>query len=109
MEPVTHLDILVLVAQVHEPVVGPHGLAKLAHVHAHDDEVLPDLPVLEVALERLLQGPECLCPERTTSMGSAQSSPLSMHYTENCSGFKKRPVYSHKLELHYLYRVTIHT
>lgn len=68
-----NLDILVLVSQVHLPVVGPDGLRELAHVNAHGNEVLPYLPVLVVALECLLKGAEGLVPgrQRVSSLRSS--------------------------------------
>lgn len=77
---VTHLDVFVLLSQVHESVVGPDGLAELAHVDADGQEVLPDLPVLVVALQSLLQGTECLCPEGTQNQTEPRRHILSSEF-----------------------------
>ena len=45
-------------------MVGLDALGELAHVDAHGEEVLPDLPVLVVTLESLLQRSEGLVPVR---------------------------------------------
>ena len=47
-------------------MVGLDALGELAHVDAHGEEVLPDLPVLVVTLESLLQRSEGLFPVRQT-------------------------------------------
>lgn len=58
-----YLDVLVVVPEVHQPVVGSDGFAELPDVDADVDVVLPDLPTLEVTLESFLQGEEGLPPE----------------------------------------------
>lgn len=45
-----YLNVLVVFPDVHQPVVGLQGFSKSPNVGAHDDEVLPDLPVLVVTL-----------------------------------------------------------
>ena len=45
-------------------MVGLDGLCELSHIGANGNEVLPDLPVFVVTLQRLLQGAESLRPDR---------------------------------------------
>lgn len=54
---VGYLDVLVVLPELHQLMVGSDGFAKLPDVRAHSDVVLPDLPVLKAA-------PECF-PEST--------------------------------------------
>lgn len=57
---VLYLDVFVVLPEVQETMVGSHRLGKLSNVDAHHDEVLPDLPLLKVAPEGFLEGPEGL-------------------------------------------------
>lgn len=47
-----YLEVLVVVPEVHQPVVRADGFTEVSDVGADSDVVLPDLPMLEVTLER---------------------------------------------------------
>lgn len=50
-----YLDVLVVFPEVHQPVVRADGFTEVSNVGANSYVVLPDLPMLEVTLERFPQ------------------------------------------------------
>lgn len=53
---VLYLDVLVFFSEVHQTMVGLDGFTKLPDISAHNDKVLPDLPLFVVTLQGFLQG-----------------------------------------------------
>lgn len=62
----SYLDVLVVFPEVQKTMVGLNGFGKFSNVDGHDDEVLPDLPLLKVTPERLLQRPKGLLSANKT-------------------------------------------